>query len=125
VILLFTEFLARHKSLFIPKSRTMMTSWGAMGYAAWAAQWHNEETVVQTLSEDRAGHLIDYVRQLWDNQDEFLKKRHPLVRGVPSRCSGRTARSAPFLQERTSSEHFALPPTCRTKARLWQKDKRP
>jgi len=35
-----------------------------MGYAAWAPQWYNEETVVQTLSEDRAGHLIDYVRQL-------------------------------------------------------------
>ena len=92
------EFLARHKALFIPKSRTMMTSWAAMGYATWAAQWHNEETVVQTLSEDRAAHLIDYVRQLWDNQDEFLKQRHPLVR-----------RSSFTLQWQSGGEVSAIP----------------
>ena len=44
------------------------------------AQWHREETVVQTANEDKAAHLIDYARQLWDNQDDFLKQRHPLVR---------------------------------------------
>ncbi len=51
-----------------------------MGFATWAAQWHREETVVQTANEDKAAHLIDYVRQLWDNQEEWLKARHPLVR---------------------------------------------
>lgn len=78
---LFRAFLAKYRpALFIPKSRTMLSSWSALGYATWAAQFRREETVVQTLSEDRAAHLIDYARQLWDNQEEFLKQRHPLVR---------------------------------------------
>jgi hypothetical protein len=77
---LFHEFLARHKVLFIPKSRTMMSSWAAMGFSTWAAQWNQEETIVQTMSEDKCVHLIDYVRQLWDNQEEWLKRRHPLAR---------------------------------------------
>lgn len=77
---LFAAFLARHQQLFIPKSRTMMTSWAAMGFAAWAAQWRKEETVVQTANEDKAAHLIDYVRQLFDNQDDWLKAKHPLAR---------------------------------------------
>jgi hypothetical protein len=50
------------------------------GQAASEQAVHQEETVVQTLSQDRAEHLIDYVRQLWDNQDDFLKQRHPLVK---------------------------------------------
>jgi hypothetical protein len=77
---LFAAFLARHDTLFVPKSRTMMTSWGAMGFATWAAQWHREETVIQTANEDKCAHLIDYVRQLWDNQEPWLKQRHPLAR---------------------------------------------
>jgi hypothetical protein len=77
---LLEAFLARHDALFVPKSRTLMTSWGAMGFAAWAAQWHQEETVIQTLSEDRCAHLIDYVRQLWDNQEPWLQQRHRLTR---------------------------------------------
>jgi hypothetical protein len=77
---LMNEFLARHPILFVPKSRTMMTSWAAMGFAAWAAQWKKEETVVQTANEDKCLHLIDYVRQLWDNQEPWLKQRHPLIR---------------------------------------------
>jgi hypothetical protein len=77
---LFDAFLARHPTLFIPKSRTMMTSWAACGFATWAAQWWREETVIQTMSEDKCAHLIDYCRQLWDNQADWLKKRHPLVR---------------------------------------------
>ena len=72
---LFAEFLARHSVLFIPQSRTMLSSWSAMGFATWAAQFRREETVVQTLNEDRAAHLIDYVRQLWDNQEDWLKAR--------------------------------------------------
>jgi len=47
---------------------------------SWAAQWHREEIVVQTANEDKCAYLIDYVRQLWDNQPEWLKKRHPLSR---------------------------------------------
>jgi hypothetical protein len=77
---LFKSFLANYPQLFICKSRTMMTSWAAVAFASWAAQWHREECVIQTLNIDRAAHLIDYARQLWDNQDPFLKERHPLAR---------------------------------------------
>jgi len=77
---LFAEFLAKHDQLFIPKSRTMMTSWAAMAFATSRAQWHREETVVQTANEDKCAHLIDYVRQLWEHQPAWLRDRHPLVR---------------------------------------------
>src|SRR6266849_4154591 len=43
---LFEAFLARHPQLYIPKSRTMMTSWAAAGFATWAGQWKQEETVI-------------------------------------------------------------------------------
>lgn len=75
---LFREFLARHHQLFIPKSRTMMTSWAAAGFAAWSAQFKSEETVVQCLNEERAAHIIDYVRQLVDYQVPWLAKLHPI-----------------------------------------------
>ncbi len=77
---LFQEFLNKHKCLFVPKSRTMMTSLSAMGFSASRAQWHREETVVQTANEDKCGHLIDYVRAFWEHQPEWLKQRHPLKR---------------------------------------------
>src|SRR6266498_2244343 len=54
---LFQEFLNKHKCLFVPKSRTMMTSLSAMGFATWCAAWKKEETVVQTANEDKCGHL--------------------------------------------------------------------
>jgi hypothetical protein len=76
--LLFEEFLARHPILAIAKSRTMMTSWAAAGFAAWCGQWRNEETVIQTLNVDRALHAVDYVRQLVDNQEPWLSELHPL-----------------------------------------------
>jgi hypothetical protein len=79
-VFLFDAFLRRFPMLFIPKSRTLMTSWAAMGFAFWAAQWHQEETIVQTASEEKAFHLVDYARQLFDNQEPWLKQRHPLKR---------------------------------------------
>ena len=47
----FLKNIATRRPLFMPKSRTMMTSWAAMGFAAARAQRHREETIVQTLSE--------------------------------------------------------------------------
>jgi hypothetical protein len=72
------EFLARADALYVCKSRTMMTSWAAAGFATWAAQWKGEETVTQTLNVDRAVHLIDYARQLIDNQEPWLSELHPV-----------------------------------------------
>ena len=77
---LFAEVLRKHKQLFIPKSRTMMTSLSSMCFATWAAQWHKAETIVQTANEDKCAHLIDYVRTFYEHQPEWLKQRHPLKR---------------------------------------------
>lgn len=67
--------------LFIPKSREMMTSWAVMAYATWRAQWHNWECLVQTESLEKDKELIDYCSQLWRNQQDWLKDRHPLASG--------------------------------------------
>jgi hypothetical protein len=75
---LFDAFLARHRQLYVCKSRSMMTSWAAAGFAAWAAQWKREETVIQTMNEDKALHLIDYASQLLRYQDPQLSRLHPI-----------------------------------------------
>jgi hypothetical protein len=77
-VYLFGAFLARHRRLYICKSRTMMTSWAAASFATWSAQWKREETVIQTLNEDKALHLIDYASQLLRNQDPGLARLHPI-----------------------------------------------
>lgn len=72
------EYFAKHERLFIPKTRDMMTSWSAVGWGTHQAQWHKATVVVQTESEDKAKKLVKYSKILWDNQDDFLKERHPL-----------------------------------------------
>jgi hypothetical protein len=67
--------------LFIPKSRELMTSWAVMAYATWRAQWHNWECLVQTESLEKDRELIDYCSQLWRNQKDWLRDRHPLANG--------------------------------------------
>ncbi|MGA8872470.1 MAG: hypothetical protein WB460_15085 [Candidatus Acidiferrales bacterium] len=77
-VTLFDAFLARERQLYVCKSRTMMTSWAAAGFCAWSAQWKREETVVQTMNEDKAIHLIDYVSQLLKYQEPGLSRLHPI-----------------------------------------------
>ena len=77
---LFQAFLDRHRQLYVCKLRTMMTSWAAAAFATWAAQWKREETVIQTMNEDKALHLIDYASQLLKYQDPGLTRLHPIKR---------------------------------------------
>ena len=74
---LFEAFRA-HERLFLPKTREMLTSWCVMGDSAHRAQWFKWFTVCQTESENKAAELVDYVRQLWENQAPWLKNRHKL-----------------------------------------------
>jgi hypothetical protein len=67
--------------LFIPKSREMLTSWSVMAYGTWRAQWHKWEVLVQTESLDKCKELIDYCGQLYRNQADWLKQKHPLADG--------------------------------------------
>lgn len=74
---LFKAF-ATEDRLFVPKTREMLTSWCAMIWAVNRAQWHQAEVVVQTESEDKAKKLLKYAKILYENQDDWLQKRHPL-----------------------------------------------
>lgn len=80
---LFAAF-QRQSRIFIPKTREMLTSWCVMGDSAHKAQWERWFVVAQTEAEKKAEELISYVRILYENQPEWMKKLHPL-RGETSR----------------------------------------
>jgi hypothetical protein len=74
------ESFQKWPRLFIPKTREMMTSWCAMVYAVWCAQWYKAEVIVQTESEEKAKRLVGYGACLYRNQVKELKERHPLLK---------------------------------------------
>jgi len=77
-LVMFQEFLARHRQLAVAKSRTMMTSWAVAAFSTWLAQWKKEETVIQTHNLDKAQRMINYADQLLRHQDPGLSKLHPI-----------------------------------------------
>jgi hypothetical protein len=79
------ELMMSERRLFIPKSREMMLSWAVIGYAVWLCQWHPAtEAIVQSEKLDKSIESVSgrenpgYARTLWERQDEFLKRNHPL-----------------------------------------------
>lgn len=67
-------------TLFIPKSREMMTSWLVCGYIAWMTQWlPHIFWIMQTEKEDKATQLINYCRILFNRQPDWMKERNPVV----------------------------------------------
>lgn len=67
-------------TLFIIKSREMMTSWLVCAYVAWICQWNPHMFwVMQTDKETKVVELINYCRILWRHQPEWMQKRVPLV----------------------------------------------
>lgn len=78
------EMFASESRLFVPKTREMLTSWCVMGDSTHRAQWERWFVVVQTDAEKKAEELISYVRILYENQPEWMRKLHPL-RGEISR----------------------------------------
>lgn len=77
--ILFAAF-QKYTRLFIPKTRDMLTSWCAMGWAAHQAQWKGWDVIVQTDAEKKAAELVKYISILYTNQAPHLKVRHPLKR---------------------------------------------
>src|SRR5438105_1281145 len=74
------KYLMREKRLYIPKSREMLTSWLACGYATWAAQWRPGTFVVmQTEAESKVKGLIRYCKILYENQPEWMKAKYLLT----------------------------------------------
>jgi hypothetical protein len=73
-------YLLTCDTLFIPKSREMMTSWLVCGYIAWMTQWlPHIFWILQTEKEDKATQLINYCRILYNRQPDWMKERNPLV----------------------------------------------
>jgi hypothetical protein len=50
-----------------------------MLYSVWRAQWHKADVIVQTGSLGKVVDLIGYASQLYRNQADSLKLRHPLA----------------------------------------------
>ena len=74
------RYMMTCETLFIPKSREMMTSWLACGYIAWMCQWFPHIFwVLQTEKEDKATQLVNYCRILFNRQAEWMQERNPLV----------------------------------------------
>jgi hypothetical protein len=72
--------LLTEDSLFILKSREMMTSWLVCGYISWMTQWlPHIFWIIQTEKEDKAIQLIEYCRILYRRQPEWLQDKNPLV----------------------------------------------
>lgn len=67
----------------IEKSRTMMVSWGLVGYFTLEAQLVPERQVVfQTMKDDKVEQLIDYAKFLWQSQPDWLRKAFPVAKPV-------------------------------------------
>lgn len=79
--------MREERCLFLPKSREMMVSWAVVAYAVWLCQFHPRTRVmIQSQKEDKVLELVSgrgnpgYARTLWEQQDDFLKLRHPLIK---------------------------------------------
>jgi hypothetical protein len=81
------ELMATARRLLIPKSREMMLSWAVIGYAVWKCQFFERtRVIVQAQKLEKVIDLISgrgnpgYARTLYEQQDQFLKDLHPLVK---------------------------------------------
>lgn len=68
------------RTVFLPKSRTMMATWTVCGWAAYKMFQRPATCVVfQSEDEKRALDCVKYVKILWSNSLESLRKRWPLM----------------------------------------------
>jgi hypothetical protein len=75
------------RRIFIPKSREMMVSWLVVAYGVWKAQFFpSVHVIVQAQKDEKVIDLIKgrgtpgYARTLYEQQPDWLKTRHPLVK---------------------------------------------
>jgi hypothetical protein len=91
--------LLSEPTLFISKSREMMTSWLVCGYIAWLTQWLPQILcIIQTEKEDKAVQLIEYCRILYRRQPEWMQDKNKL-----------TVDNAVELKRRNGSHVLAVP----------------
>lgn len=108
----FQEDKKKKKPLYIAKTREMLTSWLVVGYITWACQFFpNIEAVGQSEKDDKAQGLIKYANILYDNQEGWLKQRHPLKRGdtgtkhIIEWANGSSFTAIPQGERQTASKH--------------------
>ena len=75
------QVLFNEPAVFIEKSRTMMCSWLISAYCAYIMFTRPAQgIVIQSEDEDRAIHDINYIKCLWENSIDPLKRRWPLTK---------------------------------------------
>jgi hypothetical protein len=79
---LFNAFLSEEK-LLVAKTRQMLTSLSAVGYATWRAQFFNWDCLIQSWRLETTKEVCDYAAAFWRNQDDWLRERFPLVSKEP------------------------------------------
>lgn len=63
------------------KSRTVMASWGVVGYFEWEAmRVAAREVVFQCQKEKKVKQLIKYAKTLYKRQPQWLQDAHPLIK---------------------------------------------
>jgi hypothetical protein len=93
------DLMLKCPRLFIPKTREMLTSWEVMGYAGWRLCWHpGSQVICQADKEDKAWGLANYVRILYRNSQEWVRKRwgELLRRGSFRRIADQVLSPNPF-----------------------------
>jgi hypothetical protein len=89
------EYLLTEDSMLVTKSREMMASWTVTGYISWSCMTQPLFWIAQTAKQDKAAELIEYSRILYNNQDEWLKRKNPLI--VDNEMELRWANGGRFL----------------------------
>lgn len=114
--------MASERRLFLPKSREMVLSWAVVGYAVHLCQWNpNTQVIIQSEREAKSVDLVvgrgipGYARVLWERQDEFLKRLHPLTKDIDkmpedllSWRNGSSIRGVPSGAQQVREYHPAL-----------------
>jgi hypothetical protein len=116
------KLMRSERRLFLPKSREMILSWAVVGYAVHVCQWNaNSQVIIQSEREAKSVDLVvgrgipGYSRVLWEQQDEFLKRLHPLTKDIEkmpedllSWKNGSSIRGVPSGADQTRQYHPAL-----------------
>jgi hypothetical protein len=78
-------------SLYIAKTREMITSWLVCGFIFWHCQFFDTiGWIGQSEKDEKAQGLVQYVNVLYENQPDFLRARFPLLRDRDSGTAHRT-----------------------------------
>ena len=73
------EYLLTKPGVLITKSREMMATWLVCGYISWFCQFHPVFWIAQSGRQEKAAEMVDYARILYNNQEDWLKRKNPLT----------------------------------------------